>query len=72
MAFVMDDIVEYSNSRGLYFNNLSEILPGPIISDIDELYGFIDSPYITKTSVRYNDYKDSNASSRILRQLQII
>lgn len=72
MAFVMDDIDSYLNSRGLYFNNLSKILPGPIITNYDNLLEFIENPTYLPSDIEWNKYKDNNASHRILDFLELI
>lgn len=72
MAFVMNDINSYKNSRGLYFSNLSEILPGPIIDNIHDLRKFIAAPYVTNRSEKiFNEYFDNLAADRIAKYLRM-
>ncbi len=37
MVFAISDLEEYSSSRGYYFSDLHEVLPGPVATDVDEL-----------------------------------
>lgn len=71
IGFVMNDIEEYRNSRGLTIENLDEKLPGIIIDTYDKLTEFITSPkeFNDKNLPLYNRYSDSNASERIAEHL---
>jgi len=71
MGFVCPDIEKYSANRGFVFYNVREVMPGPIINNLEELKSFItNNKYITP-SIEFNLYKDSMASKRILDFLKI-
>lgn len=73
MAFVMDDIDSYKNSRGLYFENLESILPGPIISSKTELFDYLAN--VPKKGVLgdlFNQFYDNRSSERIAKKLGIV
>lgn len=67
MAFIINDIEEYTNNRGFYFDNIKEILPGKIITQENELEEFIDhhDDFIIKTDDRFNKYKDCKNRERL-------
>lgn len=67
IGFVMNDINEYKNSRGLTIENLDEKLPGIIIDTFDKLVSFIDKhPEFDDSNLPlYNKYCDSKASERL-------
>jgi len=71
MAFVMDDFEEYKQKRGFTIPELSKILPGPIVDDLEKLKKFIADPqtYKIKTGSLFNLYKDNQASRRLLTVL---
>ena len=68
MGFVMNDIDEYQKSRGLTFDNISEVLPGPILSDLESLKSFLKTPetYKKETQNKFNLYKDDQACYRLM------
>ena len=68
MGFVMNDIDEYQKSRGLTFDNISEVLPGPILSDLESLKSFLKTPetYKKETQKKFNLYKDDQACYRLM------
>lgn len=74
IGFVMNDIVEYANSRGLTFKNLDELLPGPILDNFDKLIEFCSDPYRFNfvRADTFNTYRDNHASERLLKALNII
>lgn len=72
IGFVMNDIDSYKNSRGLYFDNLSEVLPGPILNSFDLLCDFINKPQVLESSICYNEFYDSFACKRVNQYLHII
>lgn len=41
IGFVMDDLEEYSSSRGFVFKNIYDWIPGPIIKDVSALKTYI-------------------------------
>lgn len=67
IGFVMNDIEEYNNSRGLLIENLTESLPGPILDSIDALKKFIENPSITvkQRTYLFNTYRDNKSSQRL-------
>ena len=71
IGFVMNDIEEYRKSRGLYFEDLEEALPGPVLSTPNQLYDFIKNPFLINVDVNYNDFYDNCSSERICRFLSI-
>jgi len=72
IGFVMDDIDEYRNSRGLNFSNLNQVLPGPIIEDFESLLNYINSPSIKQSQIVWNKYRDANASMRVCSSLECL
>lgn len=71
IGFVMNDIEEYKNSRGLFVDNLEKDLPGPILSNLSMLIGFIREPYVVNNDFDYNDYFDNCSSERVCQALRI-
>lgn len=67
IGFVMNDIEEYKNSRGLTIDELDKKLPGEIIDNYEKLINFIMNPpkFIDTNLELYNLYCDNNASKRI-------
>ena len=67
IGFVMNDVEEYRNSRGLTIDNLSEKLPGMIIDSYDKLLGFISNlpEFDDKNMKLYNTYFDNQSSKRV-------
>lgn len=72
MAFVVDDIEAYKNSRGLYFEDMTSILPGPLIRNYQQLIDFIHNPKYIPSQIKWNNYKDSLSSKRVLEQLGLL
>ncbi len=72
MAFVMDDIDSYKNTRGFYFDNLSDNLPGPIIDNYESLCEFLNKPYIKDNGINFNDFYDNHSSDRLREKLALI
>ena len=72
IGFVMDDIDEYRNTRGLYFDDLESVLPGPVIRDYDSLKRFINNPVRQSSSVSLNSFCDNRSSERILNFLGLL
>lgn len=73
IGFVINDWKEYSSNRGFTIDNLHNILPGPILSNYDELCGFvIESPthFKTKTNL-FNCYNDNKSTERILNYFKL-
>lgn len=75
------DYDDYVRIRGIYYSNLEEIAPGPLLYSIDELITAIKNikeifkNYSSKAiEVRdfFNKYKDANSSERLLRFLKLI
>jgi CDP-glycerol glycerophosphotransferase (TagB/SpsB family) len=73
IGFVMDDIKEYENSRGFTIDNLNQMLPGPILSTLEQLKNFLinTDKYIYETGDLFNKYKDNLSSTRLLEKLQL-
>lgn len=71
MAFVFDDFEKYSSNRGFTINNLSNMLPGEIINNMDGLIEFINNPRCIKKHIEFNKHRDCNASKRIANFLGI-
>lgn len=72
IGFVMNDIDAYKKSRGFYFDNLKESLPGPVLSDYDSLCDFIQRPYNKESDLNFNDFYDNKSSERIAAYFQLI
>lgn len=72
IGFVMNDVEKYRNSRGFYFEDLENSLPGPILPDMKSLCDFIVTPYIKECNVKYNDFFDNKASERLAKFLKLI
>ncbi|MCB2350352.1 CDP-glycerol glycerophosphotransferase family protein [Clostridium estertheticum] len=53
IGFVMDDLKEYSSSRGFVFEDIYDWIPGPIIKDVSEL-----KTYIKNVNNDIDDFKD--------------
>lgn len=74
IGFVMNDVEQYKTSRGFTFDNLVDLLPGPIIDSLDALIAFCNTPdkyYCSRTDM-FNTYRDNHASERLLKALNII
>lgn len=71
IGFVMNDINEYANSRGFYFDKLTDILPGPIIQNVGELITFLKTLPQAEVSDTFNKYKDKYACKRVMELLDI-
>lgn len=67
IGFVMNDIDEYKNTRGLVIDNLEESLPGPILNSLEQLNKFIDNTSMTvkQRSDIFNTYKDNKSCQRL-------
>jgi len=75
------DYDDYINNRGIYYENLEEIAPWPLLYSIDELINAlrnideINKNYRVKSvEVRdfFNKFKDGNSSERLLKYLKLI
>jgi len=73
IGFVMNDIEEYRNDRGLMFDDLEKQLPGSILSNTNQLFDFISNldNAVYKDTNTFNKYKDKNASARLLFMLNL-
>lgn len=73
IGFVMNDINEYKNSRGLTIENLDEKLPGVIIDTYEKLTDFITNPpeFNDKYLSLFNAFCDNKASERIANHLKL-
>ncbi len=75
------DYEEYINNRGIYYDSLEDITPGPIfyssedllnaIENIEEYYQKYESKH-EKIKKYFNKYKDGKSSERLLRFLKLI
>jgi len=72
IGFVMNDVEEYKESRGLTFQNLDQELPGKMIENVDALKEFISEPdkFIVRTGDEFNKYKDNKSSERLMSYLK--
>ncbi|MCI9033766.1 MAG: hypothetical protein HFJ08_06910 [Lachnospiraceae bacterium] len=80
IAFTLDDVEEYRQSRGFVFDSIKEWLPGMEIETFDDMCIFIKEvgSDIDSTSAkrkmlmgRMHKYQDDNNSRRIIEALQI-
>jgi len=80
IAFTLDDIDEYKNSRGFVFENIHNWLPGKEIYTYDDFLGFvkevadgIDSAAEKRRALcdKMHTYLDGNNCKRILEQLNL-
>ena len=53
IGFIMDDLGEYTSSRGFVFEDIYSWIPGPIIKDVSQLHNFV-----SQISNNIDDYKD--------------
>ena len=75
MAFVINDIKQYTDYRGFYEQDIEKKLPGIIINSLDELKRFIEHPsqYKKETGHQFNDHKDANVCCRVIdKMLEIL
>lgn len=72
IGFVMNDIESYKGSRGLYFDDLDKSLPGPLISNYEELCNFVETPVVKDCDIQYNMFFDNKSSERIANHLNIL
>jgi len=75
------DYEDYIKHRGIYYENLEDIAPGPLLFTVDELINAIikiDEIYEEyKSKVQdvrdfFNNFKDGNSSKRLLKFLKLI
>ena len=71
MGFVMDDLAEYSSSRGFCFEHIEDVMPGLVLTTLEEVEAFIDKPEFASCSVQLNDYHDFNSSKRLAEFLKL-
>lgn len=71
IGFVMNDIKEYKDSRGLTIEELDKKLPGTIIDTYEKLTAFIGCrpKFDDRNSDIYNKYNDNKASERLAKKL---
>lgn len=65
IGFVMDDLDEYSSSRGFCFERIEEVMPGRVLTNLEEVEDFIDKPEFESCSVQLNNYHDFDSSKRL-------
>lgn len=71
MGFTIDDYDSYKESRGFIFDDLLSVLPGPTLSNYDELLKFICAPYYKPSPLDLNKYYDGGASERLVNFLKL-
>lgn len=80
IAFTLDDVKEYSDSRGFVFDNILDWLPGKEIWSEKEFYAYIeeigkglDVCQDKRRNIRnkMHDFSDGNSSKRVLEALKI-
>lgn len=80
MAFTLDDVEEYEQSRGFVFENIKDQLPGKEVYSFDDLCGFVREIGEGVDSVRVkrrqlitvmHKYQDDHNCSRIVETLKI-
>ena len=69
IGFVMNDTEDYS--RGFTFDNVLDILPGPNITNLEELTKFIEKPYVTSSKLEFNKFHDNKSCERLVDALGI-
>lgn len=37
IVFAISDLADYADSRGFYFPDVTDLLPGPLVTDVDQL-----------------------------------
>ena len=76
----MDDLSEYSSSRGFVFEDIYEWIPGPIIKDVEQLQSFIEQinnniddykNIREKVNNKTNRYSDFNNTERLFDKLDL-
>lgn len=81
MAFLVEDAGDYSKRRGYIFDNISDWMPGKIVSDMHEFLEFIaeigsgvDEEKEKRSRLRkmMHKYPDGNSCKRILESLGIL
>jgi len=81
IAFTLDDVLEYENSRGFVFENIRDWLPGEEIVDFRDYLGFLreivegeDSSKDKREKLlsKMHLYKDGNSCQRVLETLNIL
>lgn len=71
IGFVMDDLDAYSRSRGFCFDNIEDVMPGRILSNLHEIEEFIDSPQFSACSLCLNEHHDFKSSERLAKELKL-
>lgn len=78
MAFVIDNISEYSENRGFIFKNPQKYMTGPCLKNKDELYEFIrgiadgsdfNEYNRTEANELFNDYEKTESNCKALLKL---
>lgn len=71
IGFVMDDLDAYSKSRGFCLENIKDVMPGRILSNLQEIEQFIDVSQVYTCSLCLNQYHDFNSSERLANELKL-
>ena len=80
IGFIMDDLSEYSSSRGFVFKDIHKWIPGPIIKNVLELHSFInqinnniDKFKNTREKInnKTNKYLDFKSTERLFKKLDL-
>lgn len=81
IAFTLDDIEDYENSRGFVFDNVKEWLPGKELYNIEDFLRFVDEIGKSQDLLQekrhritniLHQYKDDKSSERVIKMLGII
>lgn len=81
IGFVFDDMEEYQSGRGFNFDPVEEYLPGEIITNIDQLFEFLDKVATDKDKYQgdrekvcklFHTYRDGKSSERFLRAVGLL
>lgn len=78
IALVMSDIEEYKNSRGFVFDDISSYFVGPVLSNIDELFSYIENsedldkkwePKRKEITNEFHTYHDGKSAQRVVERI---
>lgn len=81
IGFVFDDMEEYKSGRGFNFDPVEEYLPGENITNIDQLFEFLDKVATDEDSYQgdrekvcklFHTYRDGKSSERFLRAVGLL
>ena len=81
LAFTLDDVEEYENSRGFVFDNIRDWLPGREVHNFEDFCDFVrevaagqdvSKEKRRKVSAKMLKYKDNQNCKRILEAFDIV